>query len=36
MSAYQAYLGGELHDYAYPEEAIQKAMQDLPEVTLPA
>jgi tryptophan synthase beta chain len=36
MSAYQAYLGGELRDYAYPEAAIEAAMKDLPEVNLPA
>ncbi len=32
MSAYQAYLAGELHDYEYPQDAIEKAMQDLPKV----
>ena len=32
MAAYQAYLAGELHDYDYPQEAIEKAMQDLPQV----
>ena len=32
MAAYQAYLAGELHDYEYPQEAIEKAMQDLPQV----
>jgi tryptophan synthase beta chain len=32
MAAYQAYLAGELHDYDYPQEAIEKAMQDLPKV----
>jgi len=32
MAAYQAYLAGELHDYDYPQEAIEKAMQDLPRV----
>ncbi len=32
MSAYQAYLGGELVDYAYPAEAVKEAMKDLPEV----
>ena len=32
MAAYQAYLAGELHDYEYPQEAIEKAMQDLPQM----
>ena len=32
MSAYQAYLGGELVDYEYPAEAVKEAMKDLPEV----
>ena len=32
MTAYQAYLGGELVDYAYPAEAVKEAMKDLPEV----
>ena len=32
MAAYQAYLAGELHDYEYPQDAIAKAMQDLPQV----
>lgn len=36
MSAYQAYLTGQLQDYAYPKEAIEAAMADLPEVKLPA
>lgn len=36
MAAYQAYLAGELHDYDYPQEAIDKAMQDLPQVPSPA
>jgi tryptophan synthase beta chain len=34
LSAYQAYLGGQLQDYAYPTEAIKEAMKDLPQVTL--
>ena len=34
LSAYQAYLSGELQDYAYPEEEIQKSLQKLPEVNL--
>jgi tryptophan synthase beta chain len=35
MMAYQAYLNGELEDYEYPVEAVQAAMQHLPQVTLP-
>jgi tryptophan synthase beta chain len=35
LSAYQAYLSGELQDYAYPEEAIRTAMQTLPKVSVP-
>lgn len=35
LGAYQAYLNHELQDYAYPEEAIQEAMQNLPVVSLP-
>lgn len=34
LSAYQAYLGGELVDYKYPEEDIQAALEQLPEVQL--
>jgi tryptophan synthase beta chain len=34
LSAYQAYLAGQLQDYAYPEEAIQDALQHLPKVNL--
>lgn len=34
LSAYQAYLGGELVDYEYPEEDIQAALEQLPEVSL--
>jgi len=36
MSAYQAYMAGELEDYEYPAEAIQAAMQELPQVAEPA
>ncbi len=36
MGAYQAYLSQELQDYAYPEEEIKAAMQNLPEVPLPS
>ncbi len=32
MSAYDAYLGGELSDYEYPQEAIERAMEALPQV----
>lgn len=32
MAAYQSYFAGELKDYAYPEEAIKSAMEDLPVV----
>jgi tryptophan synthase beta chain len=36
LAAYEAYRNGELQDYAYPKEDIQAAMQNLPEVSLPA
>jgi tryptophan synthase beta chain len=36
MMAYQKYLSGELEDYEYPAEAVQEAMQHLPQVSLPA
>ncbi|UCD98240.1 MAG: TrpB-like pyridoxal phosphate-dependent enzyme [Chloroflexota bacterium] len=32
LGAYEAYLGRELEDYAYPEADIQQAMEKLPEV----
>jgi tryptophan synthase beta chain len=32
MSAYQAYLNGQLVDYEYPLEAIKEAMKNLPKV----
>lgn len=32
MASYQAYLAGELQDYAYPEEAIKSAMSELPDI----
>ena len=35
LGAYEAYLGNQLQDYAYPEEEIKAAMQTLPEVSLP-
>ena len=34
MASYQAYLSGKLEDYAYPEEAIQAALETLPKVNL--
>ena len=36
MSAYDAYLAGALQDYAYPAEAIQQALSELPKVAAPA
>ncbi len=36
LGAYEAYLGGQLQDYAYPEEDIKAAMQNLPKVSIPA
>jgi len=36
MMAYQAYLNGELEDFEYPTEAIQEAMQHLPQVEMAA
>ena len=36
MGAYDAYLAGELQDYAYPAEAIQHALNELPKVAAPA
>ncbi|MCY4146180.1 MAG: TrpB-like pyridoxal phosphate-dependent enzyme [Chloroflexi bacterium] len=32
MSAYDAYLGGQLSDYEYPQAAIDRAMAELPQV----
>ncbi|MDX1663718.1 MAG: TrpB-like pyridoxal phosphate-dependent enzyme [Candidatus Promineifilaceae bacterium] len=32
MAAYDAYLKGELEDYEYPQEAIEAAMQSVPEM----
>ena len=34
MAAYQQYFSGQLEDYEYPQEAIEQAMADLPEVSL--
>ncbi len=36
MSAYQAYLGGKLEDYEYPEAAIKSSLAHLPKVSIPA
>src|ERR671934_2387777 len=36
MGAYDAYLAGELQDYAYPSAAIQEALTELPKVAIPA
>jgi tryptophan synthase beta chain len=34
MTAYQSYLNGELQDFEYPAEAVQEAMQHLPQVEM--
>jgi len=36
MGAYDAYLAGTLQDYAYPAEAIERALTELPNVAVPA
>jgi tryptophan synthase beta chain len=36
MGAYDAYLAGSLQDYAYPAEAIQQALTELPKVAVTA
>jgi tryptophan synthase beta chain len=36
LSAYQAYLSGQLQDYEYPKQAIEEALKALPEIKLPA
>src|SRR6266700_359607 len=36
MGAYDAYLAGSLQDYAYPSEAIQQALTELPKVAVSA
>jgi tryptophan synthase beta chain len=36
MGAYDAYLAGALEDYAYPSEAIERALGELPNVAVPA
>ncbi len=35
LSAYQKYLADELEDYEYPAEAVEEAMQHLPQVSIP-
>jgi tryptophan synthase beta chain len=35
MASYEAYLEGRLEDYEYPEEAIDRAMKNLPKVGYP-
>lgn len=32
LAAYETYLHGELRDYTYPEEKIQEALKDLPQI----
>jgi tryptophan synthase beta chain len=32
MGAYQAYLSGALHDFEYPQESIDHALEKLPVV----
>jgi predicted alternative tryptophan synthase beta-subunit len=32
MTAYQAYLHGQLEDYVYPADAVKEAMKELPQV----
>jgi tryptophan synthase beta chain len=34
LSAYKSYLSGELEDYEYPREAVDRAMQTLPKVAM--
>ncbi len=36
MAAYKAYLSGELEDYDYPAEEIERAKQSLPRVAVPS
>ena len=36
LGGYEAYLAGNLQDYAYPEEAIKKSLEKLPKLTPPA
>ena len=32
LASYQAYLGNKLEDYEYPQDAVQEALADLPQV----
>ena len=34
LSAYEAYLNGQLEDYEYPAEAVTAAMEELPQVKM--
>jgi len=36
MTAYQAYMNGQLEDYEYPEAAVKSAIERLPKINLPA
>jgi tryptophan synthase beta chain len=36
MTAYQAYMSGQLQDYEYPAEAVKAAMDRLPKVQIPS
>jgi tryptophan synthase beta chain len=36
MTAYQAYMNGQLEDYEYPEAAVKSAIERLPKTNLPA
>ena len=36
MAAYKAYLSGELEDFDYPAEEIERAKQSLPSVAVPS
>jgi tryptophan synthase beta chain len=36
MGAYDAYFAGQLEDFAYPQEAIDRALRELPKVAAPA
>ena len=36
LAAYEAYLAGQLQDYAYPEDKVRAALAELPQVQLEA
>ncbi|HKJ27679.1 MAG TPA: TrpB-like pyridoxal phosphate-dependent enzyme, partial [Anaerolineales bacterium] len=36
LAAYQSYLAGDLQDYAYPEDKVKAALEELPEINLAA